>query len=162
VQPPSENVDMSIPPAMNGETAKDLFDAHASDAHCAGCHTLMDPIGYGFDQYGPTGAYDTSLAPSSAGSIVAGNANAFAGDFADVAGLMSLLATGNVPRQCFAIQTARFALGRGESGADACGLSGIWDAFEAANFDLKTLFVEVATSSLMQVRNIVKPGEACQ
>jgi hypothetical protein len=75
---------------------------------------------------------------------------------------MNLLATETVPEQCFAIQTTRFALGRGESSADACGLSDIWTAFEASGMNLQALFVEVATSQLMQVRNIVKPGEACQ
>jgi hypothetical protein len=71
VAPPSENVDMSIPPAMNGETAKDLFDAHAAEPKCAGCHILMDPIGNAFDQYGPDGKFDPALAPSTAGTIVA-------------------------------------------------------------------------------------------
>ena len=28
-----------------GGTNNDLFDQHASDPKCAGCHTLMDPIG---------------------------------------------------------------------------------------------------------------------
>jgi hypothetical protein len=162
VSPPEENVDMTIPPAMNGETAKDLFNAHAADPKCAGCHALMDPIGYAFDQYGPDGKFDTALAPSTAGNIVAGTTNAFEADFADTQALMQLLATETVPEQCFTIQTARFALGRGESVADACGLSDIWTAFKDSSFSLQTLFVEVATSQLMQVRNIVKPGEACQ
>jgi hypothetical protein len=159
---PDDPVDMTIPPAMPGDTAKDLFDQHAANPACAGCHVLMDPIGNAFDQYGPDGKFNTALAPTTAGMIVAGSSNAFEATFADTQALMHLLATEAVPAQCFAIQTARFALGRGESTADACGLKDIWDAFEAANFSLQTLFVEVATSQLMQVRNIVKPGEACQ
>jgi hypothetical protein len=75
---------------------------------------------------------------------------------------MSALATGTVPQQCFAIQTARFALGRGETPADACGLADVWARFEASQLDLETLFVEVAKSSLMRSRNVVVPGGACQ
>jgi hypothetical protein len=73
-----------------------------------------------------------------------------------------VLATSEVPEQCFAIQTARFALGRNESNADACALTGVWQGFEDGQLNLKTLFVELATSSLMQTRNVVKPGEACR
>jgi Protein of unknown function (DUF1592)/Protein of unknown function (DUF1588)/Protein of unknown function (DUF1585)/Protein of unknown function (DUF1587) len=159
---PGKNVDMSIPAAMPGQTAQDLFDEHANNPACSGCHSLMDPIGNAFGTYGPDGVYNPALANSTAGSIVAGNANAFAADFDDTAGLLDILGTSTVPEQCFAIQTLRFALGRTESAADACGLSDLWTAFQAANFNIQTLFVEVATSSLMQERNLVKAGEACR
>ncbi|MND02823.1 hypothetical protein D3C83_223540 [compost metagenome] len=66
------------------------------------------------------------------------------------------------PRQCFAIQTARFAFGRGETAADACALVAVWDAFAAGNLSLNTLLVEIAASTSMQVRNVVNAGAACQ
>ncbi len=162
VGPPSMNVDMSVATPMNGQTAQDVFDAHANNPMCAGCHQLMDPIGYAFGTYGPDGVYNPALTKSTSGSIIAGGTNSFAADFADTAGLMNLLAQSTVPEQCFAVQTLRFALGRTESAGDACGLADLWAAFQNANFNLQTLFVEVATSSLMQERNIVKAGEACQ
>jgi hypothetical protein len=160
--PPSQNVDMSVATPMNGQTAQDVFDQHANNPMCAGCHSLMDPIGSAFGSYGPDGVYNPALTKSTAGTIVAGNTNDFSADFADTAGLMNLLGTSTVPEQCFAVQTTRFALGRKDSSADACGLADIWTAFKNANFSLQTLFVEVATSSLMQERNTVKAGEACQ
>ena len=159
---PGKNVDMSVSTPMNGQTAQDVFDAHAKDPACASCHQFMDPIGYAFGTYGPDGLYNSALAKSTSGSIVAGVTSDFGADFADTAGLMQLLGTSTVPEQCFAVQTARFALGRLESSADACGLSELFTAFKNANFKLQTLFVEVATSSLMQERNTVKAGEACQ
>lgn len=161
VQPP-KNVNMSIPEPTNGQTAQDVFDQHAQDPNCKGCHSLMDPIGIAFGTYGPDGKYNPALAKTTAGKIMAGQANSFAADFDDTAALLNVLGTSEVPEQCFAIQTTRYALGRAESNSDACGLSDIWTAFKAANFNLQTLFVEVATSSLMQEHNVVKAGEACQ
>jgi len=161
VQPPG-NVDMSIPEPMAGQTTQDVFDEHSASDACKGCHALMDPIGRAFGRFGPSGAFDAALATSTAGHIYEGNANAFAADFPDTAGLMNVLATSEVPEQCFAIQTARFALGRNESNADACALTDVWQGFEDGQLNLKTLFVEIATSSLMQTRNIVKAGEACR
>ncbi|HTQ02311.1 MAG TPA: DUF1592 domain-containing protein [Polyangiaceae bacterium] len=162
VGPPGMNVDMSVAEPTSGQTAQDVFDAHANNPLCKGCHALMDPIGEAFGTYGPDGVYNTALATSTAGKIVAGVANTFAADFDSTAALLNILGTSEVPEQCFAIQTTRYALGRAESNSDACGLSDIWNAFKAANFNLQTLFVEVATSSLMQERNIVKAGEECQ
>jgi hypothetical protein len=162
VAPPGGNVDMSVATPTNGQTAQDVFDEHAKNPACAGCHSLMDPIGYAFGTYGPDGVYNPALAKSTAGTINAGNTNDFSADFADTAALMNILATSTVPEQCFALQTMRYALGRSEAAGDACGLSDLWTAFKNANFNLQTLFVEVATSSLMQERNTVKAGEACQ
>jgi hypothetical protein len=161
VAPPG-NVDMSVPPPTGDQTATDVFNQHASDPKCAGCHALMDPIGTGFSEFGPDGVLKPSLTKSTAGTINAGTSNDFAADFADTAALVSVLATSTLPQQCFAVQTARFALGRMDTAADACGLSDIWTAFQAGDLSLQTLFVEVATSTLMQTHNIVKPGEACQ
>jgi hypothetical protein len=54
VGPPSKNVDMSVATPTNGQTAQDVFDQHAKDPNCAGCHQLMDPIGYAFARTAPT------------------------------------------------------------------------------------------------------------
>jgi len=161
VQPPG-NVDMSIPDPMAGQTTQDVFDQHSSSPACKGCHALMDPIGKAFGRYGTSGTFDAALATTTTGEIYAGNANSFEAEFPDTAGLMSVLGTSEVPEQCFAIQATRFALGRNEANADACALTDVWQGFEDGKLNLKTLFVEIATSSLMQTRNIVKPGEACR
>ncbi len=159
VELPKDNVNMQLPPQEPGQTNNDLFDQHAADPACSGCHTLMDPIGYGFATLTATGAYDASTAPSTAGYI-ASDADRI--DFANTAELLDVLSSNLLPQQCFAIQTARFALGRGEASADACGLLAVWDAFQAGNLGLRTLLVEVAASPLMQLRNTVTPGMACQ
>jgi hypothetical protein len=159
---PTTNVNMGLPDDQDGKTSNDLFLEHANNPECRGCHSKMDPIGFAFGQYGPDGRYDTALATSTAGQIVAGDLNPLEVEFANVAELIDALATEVSPQQCFVIQTNRFALGRNETMADACGLSGIWTAFEAGNASLQTLFLEVAVSNLIKVRNIVRPGESCQ
>jgi hypothetical protein len=155
-------VDMNVSAPSNGQTTRDVFSQHAKDPACAVCHSRMDPIGFAFGAYGPDGAYDLALTQSSAGSIEAGFSNPFSATFQDAAGLIDALATGTVPQQCFEIQTLRFALGRGETAADACGLGDVWKAFQENGFSIQSLFLEVATSSLMRTRNVVKAGEKCQ
>jgi hypothetical protein len=152
---------MNVPEPTNGQTAQDVFTLHAQAPECAGCHKRMDPIGFAFGAYGPDGGYDPALTKSSAGSIEPG-ANAFTATFQDTAGLIDALASNTVPQQCFEIQAFRFALGRGETEADACGLSDVWTAFQNNKLSLQGLFVEVAASTLMRTRNVVKAGEKCQ
>ena len=159
---PETNVNMSLPDPAQGQTDNDLFGQHAADPACSGCHSLMDPIGFAFGDYGPDGRFDQSLVDTTSGVIEPGNVNPLEASFENVNELINVLATNVNPQQCFVIQMNRFALGRSETLADACGLSDIWAGFQAGNESINTLLVEVASSYLMQVRNIVKPGEACQ
>jgi len=156
VELPKDNVNMNLPPDT-GQPNNDLFGLHASEGACAGCHSQMDPIGFGFATLTATGSYDPS-APSTAGYIGTATGNL---DFADTAGLIDILATNEWPQQCFAIQSARFAMGRGETSADACALLAVWDAFKGG-LNLKTLLVEIAASSLLTTRSVVQPGMNCQ
>jgi hypothetical protein len=162
IPPPGKDVNMNVPAPTNGQTAQDVFTLHAQEPKCAFCHSRMDPIGFGFGAYGADGAYNPALTKSSAGSIEAGFSNPYTATFADTSGLVDALASGDAPQQCFELQTFRFALGRGETDADACGLSDVWTAFQSSKLSLQSLFLEVATSTLMRTRNVVKPGEICQ
>jgi hypothetical protein len=158
---PADNVNMNIPPPMNGQSENDVFNQHGSDPKCVGCHGAMDPIGFAFGQYGSDGVYNPALATSTAGEIRPGNVNDLEAEFENVAELINILAANENPQQCFVIQMNRFALGRTESSADACGLSDIWASVKDTQ-SLKTLLIETAASYLMQNRNIVRAGEACQ
>jgi hypothetical protein len=154
---PEDNVNMQLPMDM-GQPNNDLFGQHAADPECAGCHSQMDPIGFGFGNLTAAGGYDPALAPTTAGYVATSTGNL---DFTDTAGLIDILATNTWPQQCFAIQSTRFALGRGETSADACALVAIWDSFKGG-LGLKTLLVEIAASPLMQTRNVVNAGMKCQ
>lgn len=154
---PETNVNMQLP-ADNGQPNNDLFGLHATEPVCAGCHKNMDPIGFGFGALTATGGYDPAIAPSTAGYIATESGNI---DFADTAALIDILATNEWPQQCFAIQSTRFALGRGETTADACALVDIWNSFKGG-LSLKALLIEIAASPLMQTRNVVNAGMKCQ
>ncbi len=162
VQLPADNVNMNIPPPEPGQTVNDVFDQHGSAPECVGCHSLMDPIGFAFGEFGPDGTYDATRATSTAGAIYPGGANALEVPFQNRDELIAALATNINPQQCFVIQMNRFALGRAETAADACGLTDVWTAFLAGNASLQTLLVEVAASQLMQIRDVVRAGETCR
>jgi hypothetical protein len=41
-------------------TNRQRFELHRARTECAGCHSRLDPLGFGFEHFGPTGAWRTS------------------------------------------------------------------------------------------------------
>ena len=61
--PPPADVDTSIPePNEDAPTLRDRVAVHLEDPSCAGCHTLMDPIGLGFENFDAIGRWRSSEA----------------------------------------------------------------------------------------------------
>jgi hypothetical protein len=60
VPPPPEGVDTSLPapdPNAPPKTLRERLEIHRDQAACAGCHNLMDPIGFAFEHFDAIGAY---------------------------------------------------------------------------------------------------------
>jgi len=56
---PKVNVDVDMPPMQKTANAckVDRYREHRADAVCAGCHGLMDPIGFGLENFDELGRY---------------------------------------------------------------------------------------------------------
>ncbi len=68
--PPPADVVIEEPDVRSARTIKEVLEAHRSDKTCASCHESIDPFGYAFENFDPTGAWrDTYavLTPESAG-----------------------------------------------------------------------------------------------
>lgn len=50
----------AFPEAQPGRTARELSAQHRADPMCAGCHNIMDPIGFGLESYDALGGYRTT------------------------------------------------------------------------------------------------------
>jgi hypothetical protein len=77
VPPPPADVDVNAAEtgASMGLTQREILEQHRADAACAGCHSLMDPIGLGLENYDAIGRYRTldGTAPiDSAGELPTG------------------------------------------------------------------------------------------
>lgn len=55
--PPPPNVVIKEPDVRQAKTIKEVLAAHVSDKNCASCHTSIDPWGYAFESFDPTGAW---------------------------------------------------------------------------------------------------------
>ncbi len=55
--PPPPDVEISEPDVRQAKTIKEILAAHTSDETCASCHKSIDPWGYAFENFDPTGAW---------------------------------------------------------------------------------------------------------
>jgi hypothetical protein len=49
--PSTVNLTVAAPPPDPSKSTRQLFEAHSADATCAACHSLMDPIGFAFEEF---------------------------------------------------------------------------------------------------------------
>jgi hypothetical protein len=116
-------LEVKVPELQPGQSARQRWGRHSSDAACSACHRLMDPVGFGFENYSAVGAWrDQDLgAPVDATGEVLGSD--VAGPFVGGVGLARKLAGSAQARACVATQWFRFAAERLETDRDACTLA---------------------------------------
>lgn len=152
---PPMNVDNTPPEPDPNATTRERFEQHRADPTCIGCHTLLDPIGVGFEGYDAIGRFRTSengLPLDTAGELV--SAGAASGAFNGAVELAKRLSTSAEVRECVKKQWFRFSLGRLEGGDDACTLQALAKDFEASDFNVKTLLVSLVTSDAFRYRKV--------
>lgn len=65
--PPPPDVVITEPDVRQATTIKEILKAHQSDPNCASCHKTIDPYGYAFENFDPSGAWrDVYTVPGAA------------------------------------------------------------------------------------------------
>lgn len=49
--PSTVNLTVAAPPPDPSKSTRQLFEAHSADATCQACHSLIDPIGFAFEEF---------------------------------------------------------------------------------------------------------------
>ena len=173
VPPPPPGVDTNLPPSTEAhpQTNRERMAAHTTEAVCASCHGLIDPIGWGFEKFDPIGArretYRLTFAsglraegggrgrmnvvnlPLNTSGNVLGLKDA---NFSSPRELGAILAANRQCQECVVKQFFRYTAGRMETPADGPIVARALDDFRNSNFKFKELIV-----SLVLAREF--PGE---
>ncbi len=107
--PPSVNTTI-VPDSSGGKTLRQVLEAHVQNPSCASCHSLMDPIGFGMENYDAIGAYrtlDNGLPIDATGTLPSGE------HFTGLAELTQLISKNPAFPTCLASKLYTYALGRG-------------------------------------------------
>jgi hypothetical protein len=164
VPDPPPGVNSTLPPvtAEKPMTNRERLQAHLTNSSCAGCHSLMDTVGFGLEKFDAIGQrrekqvitfisdhpkkgekpVKVSLPLDSHGTVQ-GLPNS---DFASPKELGEILAATPQCQECVVRQLFRYAYGRKETGADRPTIQKGLAAFRASQFRFKELMMFLAKS----------------
>lgn len=154
-QPLEPPAGLALPPPPEREpglTTRERFAEHRENEACAGCHAMMDPVGFGLEAFDAVGRFRThedGLRIDTRGELARADVEV---DFDGLEQLSARLASSELARACFARQWLHFALAREETDADACAVARGYEAARDATFD--ELVVALTTSPSFLERRI--------
>jgi hypothetical protein len=172
VPPPPPGVDTNLPPIEESRpvTNRERLAMHASNQMCAGCHKLIDPIGFGFEKFDAIGmrreTHKLLFYPNLTGAAgrraqpkqidleldTKGSVAGIAGsDFSNPRELGDLLAKNSQCQECMVKQVFRYMSGRQDTPADRPVISQALESFRKSEYRFKELLV--ALVKLRSLRN---------
>jgi Protein of unknown function (DUF1592)/Protein of unknown function (DUF1588)/Protein of unknown function (DUF1595)/Protein of unknown function (DUF1585)/Protein of unknown function (DUF1587) len=151
-----DDVDLMFPEIDESATLRDRFSQHTSDPACAGCHELIDPIGFGFEHYDALGRFrthDGEHPVDASGSITA--TEDADGSFDGAEAMAALLADSQQVHACYTRQWFRYGMGRDADAADACTVEVLEGAFAEGAGDVIELLVALTQTDAFRHRHAV-------
>jgi uncharacterized protein DUF1592/uncharacterized protein DUF1588/uncharacterized protein DUF1595/uncharacterized protein DUF1587 len=113
------------------ETTRQRFDAHLNESFCQDCHTSIDGVGFGFEQFDGMGVYRTTengLTVDTSGTLVGTDVD---GPFVGASQLAADVVKSRKAMECFIKQLYRYSMGQEESAAAQPVLATLGTGFTA-------------------------------
>lgn len=172
VADPPPGVNTNLPPisAAKPQTNRDRLSEHTLNKSCSGCHSLIDPIGFGFEKFDAIGGRRNKL-PLTFGErrnreepmktveldldttgFVAGIRDS---KFASPKELGAVLARSSQCHECIVKQYFRYIVGRTDGPADRPLIRRVTEDFERSGFHFKELIL-----SMIRTREFPGGGSA--
>ncbi len=152
VPPPPNDVVVKPPDYDPTTSTRERFIQHEKEARCAGCHSAMDPLGFGLEAYDPIGAFRTMDGPHPVDAHGALTSTDVDGDFEGGVALAQKLAASTTFANCAVTQWFRYANGRADTDADACSLETIRAALAGSKNDMRTIPLAIVKSDAFRYR----------
>ena len=139
--------------SVEGLSLRQRFELHQSEPTCANCHKVLDPIGFGMENFNAVGQWrdknEIGIKIDSAGKLPNGKA------FSNPAELKGLLAENEAEiARNLTERFMAFALGRQLEGYDEIIIDKLMQKISKENYQLKAIIKEVVTSYLFTHRRI--------
>jgi hypothetical protein len=155
VPPPPDSVDLDLTDeSADAVTLRDQLERHREDPACNSCHVLMDPPGFLFEHFGPTGAWrDTDN-----GEAIDASGELFGSALDGAGALGDLLADDDRVGPCMVRQVFRHAHARLDTDADDVTLDELSASFADSGHRFRTLLVELIAHESFAV--VASPSDA--
>lgn len=161
IPPPPPDIVPEPPEVDENSTTRDQFEQHVSDPSCQGCHRLMDPIGFGFENFDALGRYRATQGgqPIDASGEVTNTLDAN-GVFDGVDELGQKLGGSVQVRDCVSTQWFRFAFGRSDDEeVDAPHLEAMRKDFADNGYSMLELMVATTQTDAFRYRRALESAE---
>jgi Protein of unknown function (DUF1592)/Protein of unknown function (DUF1588)/Protein of unknown function (DUF1587)/Protein of unknown function (DUF1595)/Protein of unknown function (DUF1585) len=166
VPPPPVGVNTTLPPVTDERpmTTRERLQIHLSNQTCSGCHSLVDPVGFGFEKFDAIGKYrekqlvtiyptydemtsqrktkptEYQLAIEAAGTV----RGLKVADFRSPRELGEILAREPACQKCVVKMLFRWAQGRPEEAADQAAIDAALERFRNSGFRFRELILAIA------------------
>jgi hypothetical protein len=155
IPPPPAAVNADSPPEDPGgsQCKEDRYAMHATGG-CASCHQLIDPVGFGLEQYDNTGRFRTHDNGAPECTISGQGEITDVGSFSGPAELAELLVDNQLIDRCAVTQLFRFAMGRRESPEDQALLDSWTSGFADGGYAFEELIYDIVGSRSFGFRRV--------
>lgn len=143
VPDPPGNVDFKIIQDVDNpkfKTARERLTAHRTEAMCAGCHKITDPIGLALENFDGLGQYRTS----ENGVAIDASGDVAGVPFKDAAGLGKVLHDDPAAVTCLVNNVYKYALGRKAAPGEGDWVARLHRGFAADGYRLPDLLRRIA------------------
>jgi len=125
------------------------MEEHRKNPACAGCHTLMDPIGLALEHYDAIGRWrDTDQGQAIDATGVLGNGKAFDG----ATQLAQVIKTDPRFMKCATQKVFTYALGREPMDTEGTRLNALGKGFADGQFRARTLILDIIHNDAFRMR----------
>lgn len=155
IPPPPADAMANAPSYPDGATERERSEILMNHMNCGGCHSVMNPIGLGFEDYDAIGAWrdlDIDGGPVDNSGEVVGGPDAVTGTFHGVAELQAKLAASEEVTACFASQLYQYTFGLEAAQVLDCAVEPVAAEFIASGGDIRQLVIALARSDAFRTR----------
>jgi hypothetical protein len=134
----------NVPPPKDplpGVTTRQRFEDHSSSPCAAACHSILDPLGFAYENYDAVGAWRTMDMGQPVNAAATVELDGKKVNFANGIELGSLMAGSKDAAACMAKQWLRYMLRRHEVAGDEASILQATDAFTKSSNDIRELIV---------------------
>lgn len=144
IDPPPGNVALELPEPLPDQpmTKRERLEKHRTEASCAVCHALTDPMGLPFENFDAIGRFRTT----DHGLDIDASGEFEGTEVANSKELGLVMSTSPVVAECLARKVYTYALGHEERDVDATVVSALQSSFAASDYRLKQLLLDIVTS----------------
>ncbi|MDQ3034014.1 MAG: DUF1588 domain-containing protein [Myxococcota bacterium] len=152
ILPPPADVDIDdgveVAP---GACKSDAYEAHRSRGACAGCHAVIDGIGFGFERFDGLGRY-REVETENASCAIEGTGSMGSETFASPRELTSIVDGSGDLAQCGVEHVVRFAQRHAAASGDRALIARLQGSFEGADHDFRALMIAVVLDPAFRLR----------